>query len=237
MTCDKNADLAPFVNASYDRLYPGLDEALIVTESDAVPYWKRNVFCAHSTDFATKLRSGLRMMACEDVLVLLDDHFILDIEAAAKIRRASKDLKANGAACISLAKSEKSFVKYKAGATPTARVFADLQKYQIDFHPTLWKKDVLLRLLGDATMSAWEIEPLFHGFIRENNLVALYSSNHLKFAELVYRGTFIRAPFSKYGSPMYRGSRPVQGKMAWARFRIRMWVYHHTPYWLKKMAK
>ncbi len=236
MTCDKNADLAPFVNASYDSLFPGLDEAFIVTEFEGKVYGERHVIRAESLDFATKMRQGLRSLRSEYVLLLLDDHFLLDAEASSKVRRAVDDLIANNAACISLAKSDKAFVKYKPGVTPTAKVFAALQKYQIDFHPTLWRKDVLLDLLGDACLSAWEIEPLFCRYLLDNQLIALYLTNHLRFVELVYRGAFIRGPFLRHGISLYRGNRAVQSRGKYLKFKVRMWLYHHTPYWIKRRA-
>ena len=228
LTCDKNSDISQFVLKTVDLLSSSGIDTIIASESDAAPFGEHKIIL-RKNDFVERMIQGIKSISDDYVLVLLDDYYVFDGELGKKVEYWKYEISAFNFDVLCVSSDNKIYKKTKKMSGGT-RIFKSLRMYDIDFHPTIWKKSVLLDLLkSKGNGSPWELEPFFTIFIKSKKLICGISAQKIKYSELIIGGRFFRKPYFKYCKNIYIGNRKVRGGAEDFFFSFKRFLYHITP--------
>lgn len=240
LTCNKNEDIAPFILEVSSLLKSSGIETVVSTESkNLFPSIKFVTF--DEISFSRRIKIGLEYVDSEYVLLLLDDYYIFDNNLLDKSITWEKELKEFGFSILKVCKDGKIHKKTKRLSNGTKR-FKSLNVYDVDFHPTIWRKEVLLQVLSTKeTDNPWELEPYLVDYANKHNLVCGISAQKIIYDELIVGGKFFRKAFNKHCKNKYFGMRKKLSFFQESCFKVKRFFYHIIPrfviVFLKKIKK
>ena len=235
MTCDKNSDISNFLIETILKFKECSVNEYISTETNALPYSDFNCSCS-SSSFSKRMVECLEKINEDYVLVLLDDYFVFDSDLLSKTSGWLNEICENNLSVLKICNDGKLYKKIKKSKKGT-KIYKKINVYDIDFHPTIWKKDVLIDVLRQKDLSPWQIEPLFSKYLSAGNFVCGISKNKIKYEELIVKGRFFRVAFKKYCKNKYLGNRKRLTLIQDVNFRIKRFVRHITPRFVINIAK
>ncbi len=231
ITCDKNQDLKNAIAKSSDYLTREGVPGFLVSETEPFVIPGMVDVCLGKTSFVERMRIALKdHCKTEFVLVLLDDYHIHDEGLSEKLRTWLLQIEHNDYSALRVSKQTRHYQRSKKQADGS-RLLINPQVYSVDFHPTIWKRDVLLSLLEGPAKTPWELEPFFALQMAKENRNVGYAKPLLEYDELVVRGQFFRKPFAKYVHGDYEGTREVMGRWNSFVYHLKTGIYHWTPRW------
>lgn len=234
LSCDKNNDLAPFVKKTVDKFIEQKIPTLIVSEFDVSNYSGYSSIKCKDTVFSNKLKQGLLALKTKYVLILLDDYYVHDDCIADKLKKWDMEINKTSLLALRICKNHHLWKKTK-GNTP--KVYKKINPYDVDFHPTVWNSEILLSIIRDKELTAWEIEPLFSDFFKDNPNKSGISSVLLVFDELIVQGKFFRKQFKKFCELTYVGKKKKLTRTQELLFKLKRFLYHITPRVFIRTAK
>ena len=235
MTCDKNSDISNFVIETLLKFKECSVNGYISTERNALPYNGLNCMCSLNS-FSKRMVECIENIEEDYVLILLDDYYVYDDNLPIKIDEWMKEICENNLSALKICYDGKIYKKTKKGLSGT-KIYKKINVYDIDFHPTIWKKDILLDILRERDLSPWQIEPLFSKHLSAGNYICGISKEKIKYEELIVGGMFFRKAFNKYCRSKYNGDRKILKLSQDLFFRIRRFVRHITPRFVIKIIK
>ena len=231
ITCDKNQDLKNAIARSSDYLIREGVPGFLVSETEPFMIPGMVDVCPGKTSFVERMQTALKdYCQTKCVLVLLDDYHIHDEGLSAKLKTWLLQMEQNDYSALRVSKQTRHYQKSKK-QEDGSRLLVKPQVYSIDFHPTIWKRDVLISLLEGPAKTPWELEPFFAKRMTKENRNVGYAKPLLNYDELVVRGRFFRKPFAKYVSADYTGTREVMGRWNSFTYHLKTGIYHWTPRW------
>lgn len=227
LSCDKNIDLSPFVLKTIKKFSEISIECFVVTETNHDCYKNVNSIALNSNFFGERMNYALKQISSEYVLILLDDYFVLDNMLFEKIKIWNNELSNN---LVALRLSKNKYLYKKIRKTKKLKLYKKMEPYDIDFHPTIWKKSYLLDITNKClALNAWQIEPRFYESLQLDSQQCAISRCYLNFVELVVRGFFFRKPYFKYCKKMYHGERKILSIFHQIKFSLKSFCYHLLP--------
>lgn len=227
LTCDNNIDLAPLIKQSLEAFIHSNIKCYISIEKNIEPYKLYN-YVSTDGSFAKRMIEGLKRIEDEYVLILLDDFLIHDNQIDIKKEIWMKEIINNDFVALKIFSDGKIYKSLTKGVDG-AKVYKKLNVYDIDFHPTIWKKDALEKILSNDNLSPWEIEPLFVKYLVDNKLKCGISSSKISYNELIVGGKFFRKPYFKYCKGIYKGNRKILTRRKNLFTRTKIALYHLVP--------
>ena len=205
LSYDNNSDLAPFINDSYDKVSKVLPTKIISESIDV--FENRCVDLINSPSFKNRLVESLKKDNNEYILLLLDDYYVTD-DLEKSLGEYSSYLRETKCDYLRVFKEHLKTRKLKR-AHDSLYLIEKPEGYNINFHPSFWRRDTLLTLLQSIESdNIRDIEAHFCTYFLENNKKAYaIKKNYFPYVELVVNGLFFRKPFKKYCLSKYSGSR------------------------------
>lgn len=206
-TCDNNADIYFIVKKTKDRL-SNFSDVLVLSETKKVFDDNKNIILAgEGVSFKDKLQLAISKVNTDYVLIMLDDYYVFENNEDC-FELYSELIKKLDFDCLKICKeyiSRKRISKVNKDVSLIDSPF----RYDINFHPTIWKKDTLIDCLKNCPSSdIRNIEPFFSKYLRENcKKVYTLCKCFLRYEELIVAGLFFRKPFRKYLKNIYSGNR------------------------------
>ena len=234
-TCDKNIDISQYVVYTLENFEKSGMIGYVSTETNCDPF--KGIKCfKNNSNFSSRLLSSLQNINEDYVLILLDDYFVYDESLEKKYKEWTLEISENGLSVLKICSDGKVFKKIAKGKRKT-KIFKKINVYDIDFHPTIWKKDVLVDVLVGKNISPWEIEPLFARYITNKKIPCGISSQKIQYDELIVGGKFFRREFKRHCKHTYCGQRKKLKFFQDFLFRIKRFIYHITPRFFIEFVK
>lgn len=188
--CNKHNEIAKKYFALANKFWPeSLNRTIFCTDivSDDIHSFCNRFAVGVNQSYKSRLVEGLKQCENDYVLVMLDDYYITkkinDDDFAQLINNLKKD---NIAYCrlIGIPKCFKNYKKIKK-----AKVISKKRHYGVSLQPSIWKKDVLLRILeGAKGDSAWETEVSLRVVQNKDEKCICFNKNILHIKNGVLRG-------------------------------------------------
>lgn len=235
LSCDKNIDLAPWVSLTCAPFLNMQIPCYVTNELGSKIFYDERISVVNCGDkgFDERFKTGLSLCNADYVLVLLDDYFVHDSSLERKLDSWLSVLREEGLDALRICSLKKWFVKKRAHKDYAC--LRDPQPYEIDFHPTIWKKRSLESLISSRSFSPWSLEPLFSLFLKDKKCGV--ARQKLVYDELIIQGHFFKKPYKKFCKKVYSGSKKVIPLNKVASYRLQNWALIVSPYWLIKAAR
>ncbi len=206
-TCDNNRDINRYVLETAKKLC-NLTNVYLVCESfpmqsDLVT----NLLVGNQCSFKQKMLKALAKVEDEYVFILLDDYYLTKRVDEQWIRYINI-LETHRPDYLKICKD------YRARSRSN-RISKELymskmpDRYDVNFHPSVWKKETLLScLIENREEDIRHIESFFSKYMRDTKRNVLYIDKcFLPYVELIVYGLFFRKPFKQYLKSTYEGDR------------------------------
>ena len=229
MTCDNNLDiLSQIKNNCYLLESCGIKPFLSV-ETKMNEYKNFNFFSSNSS-FSERMLESLKHLKSKYVLLLLDDHLIYETSFKTKIGHYMKEMEENNIDVLRISKNTHIFV-CKTKLNCNLYYYKKLYPYDIDLHPTIWKKDVLVKYLQNKKDNPWKLESRLHTFLTSYN--CCYTKDYILYKELIIKGKLVKKAY-KF-QPSYNGNRKTLTNNQYFRYKLKKMIRDFTPYCIIKL--
>lgn len=235
LSCDKNYDLCRWINMTCDCFLKLGIECIVVTENNKDNFDKRiHSYAIGSSGFDQRFVFGVEQCKNSNIIILLDDYFVHDKQLNTKLINWLDAMQKNQLTALRIASNKKKFIKKKR-IKKGYYFLINIQPYEIDFHPTIWKKNELLELIKDRKFSPWSLEPCFALFLKGKR--SAMTNETILYDELIIQGDFFKRPYKLYCAKDYTGTKRVaKGKKMFIHF-LRTFIFNNSPYWLIRLLR
>lgn len=230
LSCDQNSDLCRWINKTCDCFLKVNVECVLVTESIVDVFDKRiRAFATNTVEFDKRFVFGLEQCKNDNVIVLLDDYFVHDEYLNIKMSNWLNFIDAERLTALRISKCKKMYIKKKR-IRKRYHLLTQIQPYEIDFHPTIWRKKELLEFIKNRSFSPWSLEPCLALFLRDKK--SGITKDVIQYDELIIQGSFFRKPYNMYCKNKYVGNKKIAKGKKFLLRSFRVFVFNVSPYWL-----
>lgn len=235
LSCDKNYDLNKWINETCACFLKLNIECILVTENNVDNFDKRiRSYATHSDEFDKRFVFGVEQCKCDNIIVLLDDYFVHDKYLNIKVTNWLDAMEKEQLTALRIAPIKKMYVKKKR-IKKGYYILSRIQPYEIDFHPTIWKKKNLIELIKNRTFSPWSLEPCFALYLKDKKCGI--TKETVQYDELIIQGAFFKKPYKRYCAREYKGDKKIAGGKSFFARSFKVFVFNVSPYWLIRIIR
>ena len=235
LSCDKNYDLYKWINRTCDYFLNLGIECVLVTENDVDSFDKRiNSFATHNNSFDERFVFGVEQCKNDNIIVLLDDYYIHDEHLDIKLNNWLEIMEKEQLVALRIASIKKMYIK-KQKIKKKYYLLSRIQPYEIDFHPTIWRKKELLELIKNRKFSPWSLEPCFALFLKDKR--SGITRETIQYDELIIQGAFFKKPYKLYCAGEYEGNKQTTKGKKFLIHNLRVFIFNISPYWFVRFLR
>lgn len=235
LSCDKNHDLYRWINRTCDCFLNLGIECLLITESNIDNFDKRiKSFPTHNKNFDERFVFGIGQCKNDNVIVLLDDYYIHDEHLDTKINNWLEVIEKEQLTALRIATNKKMYIK-KEKIKKKYYLLSNIQPYEIDFHPTIWRKKELQELINNRKFSPWTLEPCFALFLKDKR--SGITKETIQYDELIIKGSFFKKAYKLYCAEEYEGNKQIAKRKMLLIHNFKLFVFNISPYWLIRLLR
>jgi len=228
-TCDNNRDISQYVLETAKKL-SDLTKVYLVCESfqmqnDLVA----NLQVGKQCSFKQKMIEVLRQVEDEYVFILLDDYYLTK-SVDKQWNCYMKVLETYRPDYLKICKDYRARSRTKR-ISKEVYISKKPDRYDVNFHPSIWKKETLLFcLLENCKDDIRHIESFFSKYMRESKRNVFYINKYfLPYVELIVCGKFFRKPFKQYLKPTYEGNRKTCTLLFEIDYKVKKFISQRLP--------